>query len=720
VRTIEGIVISRQQGQVDLGNILLVQNMIDVGEITVTGEKSAIEYKIDKKIINVAQLPTAVSGTAVDVLENVPSVEVDIEGNVSLRGSSNFTVLIDGRPSILESNEALQQIPAGTIETIELITNPSAKYDPDGNSGIINVVLKKGKPKGISGISSVNVGLYNNLNGDLLISRRLRKFNFMLGGNLGTRAFPGTTESENRTVLNDTTSFTLSNGNNDRKMKFYGLRGAVELNPNPKNYFSAGFRYGYRSFDRESELAYDKWTDPGNIHNYYTSINDSESSGNFFSIHSDYRHQFSNNGHELSSQAILHHREGDETTTNEQYDDGGVLTSGQKSTEEGPSTALRLKLDYTLPLDGDNRFEAGYQSRLGESEDISGSYQLDTASLSYLYQPEFSHKVDYTRNIHSLYSLYAGSFGRFGYQGGLRGEYTYRTVALVGENETFGIDRWDYFPTAHMSMEVSPGQQLMASYTRRIHRSRGWYLEPFETRIDANNIRRGNPSLEPEYIDSYEAGYQRRIAGSLFSIEGYYRVTHNKVEHIESIYDQNIMLNTIENVGTDYSLGTEFMLKVEPFSWWRVNLMGSLFDYRVEGELNGQSFDEGSFNWNLRIGNSIELMSTMRLQVDGMYRSASASSQGERVGFFMTNVALRKDFFDRALSATLQVRDLLGTADRESTSQGVDFYNYSLRERKSPMVMFNLKYNFNNFKEERDRSHTQEVNGEGMDDNDDF
>ncbi|MDH4033028.1 MAG: TonB-dependent receptor, partial [candidate division Zixibacteria bacterium] len=722
ISTIDSLAISRESRQVDLGEIQLIRSAVDLGEVTVSGERPAIEYKIDKKIINVSEMPTAASGTAVDVLENVPSVEVDIEGNVSLRGSANFTVLIDGRPSILESNEALQQIPAGTIENIELITNPSAKYDPDGNSGIINVIMKKDRPQGISGISNLNLGTYNNHGGDLLLSRRLGKINLVLGGNLGKRGHPGTTESENRTLLNDTTSFTLTNGDNERRRKSYSFRGAADMNISPRDYFSLGFRYGYRSSERESDLDHDAWIEPGGVHHYYTNASSSERSGDYYSIHGDYRHNFSEDGHELAAQLIRQHREGDEKTTNELLDLDGAVNSGQRSTELGPSTTYRMKLDYTLPLNGDGRFEAGYQSRIGRSDDITESYELDTTASVYRFQPEFSHTVDYTRDIHSLYSLYSGSLGRLGYQGGIRGEYTKRAVELLGEGEEFSIDRWDYYPTAHFSMQLNDGQQLMASYARRLHRSRGWYLEPFETRSDAYNVRRGNPELLPEYIDSYEAGYQRRIGGNLLSVEGYYRVTHNKVEHIRSVYEPNVMLTTIENVGTDYSLGAEFMFMLEPTKWWRLNLMGSLFDYRVEGELNGRSFDQDSFNWNMRMNNSLQVTATTRLQLDGMYRSPSASSQGEREGFFMANAAVRQDFFARTLTATLQVHDLLGTANRESTSQGADFYNYNLRERKSPTVSFNLRFNFNNYKEERSRDgdRARGSGGEGMDDNDDF
>ncbi len=714
LETIDEITISRDSREVVLGEIRLVQSSIRLKGLKVTAEKPAIEFKIDKKVINVEKYLTATTGTAVDVLENVPSVSVDLEGNVELRGSSSFTVLIDGRPTILEPNDALQQIPASTIDNIEIITNPAARYDPDGTSGIINIIMKKNEFSGISGVMNSNGGLDDKYGGDVLFNYRNGLYNAFINIDYNKRMYPGTSNAENRTSQSDTTAYVLSNGQSQWGRSRYGGRGGIDFNLTSKDNLGLGLRYGGRAMERDTRLGHEEWTDPGLQRLIYTSENNSERSGDFYSLNLDYMHQFGKQTHELSAQVIFNHRDMDEDSKNELIDSAGLVSSGQHTTEEGPSDQLRIKLDYIYPVKEKNKIEMGYQSRLGSAEDITRHREYDTLTGVYQFLSQFSHTTKYDRDIHSLYAMYGGEAGRFGYQVGFRGEYTYRNIEIVDENKSYNIDRWDYFPSIHTSYRLNSDQQLMASYSRRIKHARGWYLEPFETWTDAYNVRTGNPDLQPEYIDSYELGYQKSLGRSMFSAEAYYRITHNKVEFVRSVYDVNVTLRSVENVGTDYAFGTELMLNMKLFNIWDVNCMGNLYYYRVEGELYGEDFSEEDFSWSARLNNTVNLSGKTRLQINGRYRSGSVTSQGEREGVFTTNLALKHDFISRILSATLQINDIFRTSKHEFTSTGTDFYNYSFFERKSPTVMLNIRYNFNNFKQERDR----ERNGEDMGEDD--
>jgi len=504
ITKIGDIQINRDNRNINLGVIDLEKSIFESESIDIVAEKPAISYKIDKKIINVDQLQTAISGTAVDVLENVPSVTVDIEGNVSLRGSENFVVLIDNKPSVLEPNEILQQIPATTIENIEIITNPSAKYDPEGTSGIINIIMKKSQSAGINGIVNLNVGLNEKYGSDFLLYYRLNGYNLYFGADFNNRNSPGERRNENQTYQNDTTSYLYSDGDNSRGRKYYSLRSGIELNLDSRNFLNLGLRYGYRSGKGTSDFDYDQWTIPGNIHYLYKSEEISERSGDFISGNVDYIHKFSKDGHELVGQIIIQERDSDEKSVNKLLDNNGVITSGQQTLEEGPSQRIRSKLDYTLPINEKHRFEAGYQNRIGRSQDITHFLEYDPNQSQYIEDSRFSNSIDYQRDIHSLYSTYAAESGSFGYQAGFRGEYTYRQIELTKTKEKFRIDRWDFFPTTHFSYQFAQGKQMMASYTRRIERPRGWSLEPFQTWTDAYNVRIGNPGLKPEYIDSYE------------------------------------------------------------------------------------------------------------------------------------------------------------------------------------------------------------------------
>jgi outer membrane cobalamin receptor len=709
-KQIDPVELKPGQMEIDLGTISLKQALIALEGVEVVEEKPAIEFKIDKKVINVSKQYTAISGTAVDVLENVPSVSVDIEGNVSLRGSENFTVLIDGKPTVLEPNEVLQQIPAGTIEDIEIITNPSAKYDPEGISGIINIITKKKKLSGISGIMNANGGLNDKYGGDLLLNVRREKYNISFGGDYNRRFHPGEYRMENRTFQQDTTSFVTSSGESDFRRRMYGGKLGIDLYLGSRDALSTGFRYGDREMERVSVTDFDEWTEPGDSHDLYISNGGWERGGYFYSGSIDYRHTFSKQ-HDLSGQLILSRRTGDEESFDELMTMTDSITNGQRSKEEGPGSHIRAKLDYVVPIRENDKFETGLQSRFRWSEDIFHLFEYDSLSQQYEYRPEFSHETSYDRTIHSLYSIYAGELGPFGYQGGVRGEYTYRFIELVGEDQEFGIDRWDVFPTVHGSYEFSKGNQVMASYTRRIDRPRGWFLEPFLTWSDAYNVRQGNPDLRPEYIDSYEMGYQKYVGRNSISAEAYYRVTHNKIERIRSVYQPNVILHTIDNVGTDYALGTEAMLNLELFKLWSLSLMGNIYDYRVEGESGGQDFSQESFNWSARFNNTWKLGNSTRLQFSGMYRSPSVSSQGKRDGFFFSSAAIKQNIFSKNLTATLSIRDLFGTGKHDYTSEGVDFYSRSEFSRESQVFMLTLTYNFNNYKPEKDRETEGEIEG---------
>ena len=711
------IQINRNNRNINLGTLKLEKSILETESIDIVAEKPAITFKIDKKIINVDQQQTAISGTAVDILENVPSVTVDIEGNVSLRGSENFVVLIDNKPSVLEPNEILQQIPATTIENIEIITNPSAKYDPDGTSGIINIIMRKSQAAGINGIVNFNVGLNEKYGADFLLYYRLNSYNLYFGADYNNRNYPGEGRNENQTFQNDTTSYLFSDGETGRGRKYYSLRSGIEMNLDDNNFLNLGLRYGYRSGKRTSEYDYDQWTIPGNIHYLYKSDEVSERSGEFISGNIDYIHKFSNDGHELFGQIVLQKRDSDEESINELLDNSGTLTNGQQTFEEGPSQRIRSKLEYVLQIDEKSRFEAGYQNRIGRSEDITRFLEYDLNQSQYVEDSQFSNSIEYQRDIHSLYSLYAAERGSFGYQVGVRGEYTYRLIELIKTSEKFTIDRWDLFPTTHFSYQFAQGIQMMASYTRRIDRPRGWYLEPFETWSDAYNVRVGNPDLKPEYIDSYEFGYQSYFGKNLFSMESYYRITNNKIERVRSVYSPNVTLHSTDNVGKDYTFGAELMINVDLLDWWNINLMGNSYNYQVEGILNDKSFARESNSWGVRFNNTIKIAVSTRIQLNAMYNSPVVSSQGERKDFFVTNLSIRQDFFDRLLSATLQIRDVFSTSKYNSISEGTNFYFESYRKREAPVMMLNISFKFNDY--EKDKKQRQRGEN-GMEEEEDF
>ncbi|MBO8130704.1 MAG: TonB-dependent receptor [Candidatus Marinimicrobia bacterium] len=701
MKDINHIEIKPSNMEVDMGVINLIPSVIQMGEVEVVGERPLMNYSIDRKVINVDRHITSSAGTAIEILEKVPSVNVDIEGNVTLRGSGNFTVLIDNKPTILESNEALQQIPAAAIERIEIITNPSAKYDPDGVAGIINVILKKDVSQKFGGLINSSVGSNGQYGANVTLSSGNKKVRYSLGLDYNRRNFPGNRNMVNVTTVNGITSMISTIGSSKRIWNPYGIRGEIVLDITSKSILNIGGRFGLRSMENFSKSVITRTYSNTNIDIKNKNVEKWKRSGSFRSFYADFTHSFNNKGNYLKAQINYGSRGGDEKSVTEMYDDFGNIIYGQKNIEEGPGSRMRYRLEYVLPFDSVRKFEAGIVARISKSEDGTEYYDYDTLGSEYVFHPEFSHTIDYSRNIQSMYALYSSQIGDFGYQIGIRGEYTYRYITYVDSSYNFKIDRWDFFPTFHFSYKISNIQQLMMSYSRRIRRPRGWELEPFLTWMDAYNVRKGNPELKPEYTDSYEAGYQTFVGNNLVSIEGYYRKTYNREERVQSVYKENIILHTVTNVGRDQALGLEFMVNFNPFRWWSFDLMLNTYDYRIEGKLNDKDFSRHSFNWNTRFINEFKISRRLQAQLMLMYNSRSVSAQGERSDFYIMDLGIRYDVIPKKLTAILQVRDLFDTGKFEFKNYGEGFSTHGHFERKAPIFNLTLRYNFNNYRDER-------------------
>jgi outer membrane receptor protein involved in Fe transport len=712
-RTVKNnIKIGSDKFNVDLGIIELIPASANVDEVKVVAQDRPIVYEIDKKIVDPSQFPTAANGTAVDVLSNTPSVSVDIEGNVSLRGSSNFTVLIDGRPTPFTAADALEQIPASTIRNIEIITNPSAKFDPDGNAGIININTKKSKMTGFSGIVNANADTYGSLSGDFLVNFKTGKFNFFVGGNKADRKGMGQSDQLNITYGSDTVT-TTSSGENDRGHNSWSTKAGVDYYINDRNTLSFTANLNGRSRLNSGLNDFVESSTSGYLLNTLTESN-SEGDGRNVALNLDYKRTFEKEGAELTAMLYYSNGTDNELSYFEQFLNDTILYNGQKNWEYGDEDQTRFKLDYVYPFTAKMKLEAGYQALLKNEYGwndvhwytVTDDYEPLKSSLYYT-------DSDFKQNIHALYATWSNSGKTFGYQLGLRAEYTDREITYSGSTEDYKIDKWDLFPTIHLSFNLSEKQQFTTSYTRRIQRPRGYFLEPFKTYTDAYNIRQGNPGLENEYVDSYEMGYQLQLDEGFVSAEVYHRQINNKIEQVSSVYSETVMLQTFSNIGTDYSTGVELMLNYRPTKWWSLNLMGNLYRYQVVGKLYGEDIDQLSTNWNSRWSNTFNITKTTKLQVDAMYNSPTTSAQGRRDGFMFTNMAVRQDLFKNKLNVTLSVRDVLNTAKFGFVSSGAGFYNKSSYDMKSPVFSLSLSYKINNYKKkQRNNANGENVNGE--------
>lgn len=711
-QTIRNVVLSPESRRLDLEVIKLQQAVTQLQDVQVVGERNHIEYQLDKKVINVNQNLVSAGATAVEALENAPSIRVDLEGNVSLRGSSNFTVLINGRPSVLSGSDALQQIPASAIDNIEIITNPSAKHDPDGVSGIINVIMKTDISQGLNGIVNASAGLNDKYETDLLLNYKTGRFNFSGGFSWNRRDYHLEGFEKRETLKTGSTEYYERYEDGIFRRKGHQFKAGIDYSITNSQTLSLSGDFGNFGFGRISDQRYYLYTVPASEDIYSVNRNESNRGEDYYNINLNYHNKLDQQGQELTALLYYSSEEGSDISLRNEYtadQDWSVMDPDPmqyRTFEGGNENEFRFELDYVKPFSKLSKMEAGLQYRYDWSpEDFS--YALFNEETG-VFEPidEYSNASGFLRNIYAGYLTYSTELSRFQVQAGLRGEYTDRTVSDLQAARDYAIDRFDFFPTVHITRKLNETNQVQASYSRRINRPSGWYLEPFVTVEDENTVNQGNPTLEPEYVNSFELNYQKNFKTSFVSIEGYYRKTNNVFSRVRSVYDstQNIILNTIANLNSDKSLGVEIMTNADPLPWLNVNASVTLYRYKLEGSVDEQEVDRESSNYDFRLSSALKLSPSTRLQMMGFYNSPSVTAQGERGGFYFVNIGARQDLFNNKLSATLQVRDIFGTMGHDFTSSTGNINVYSNFKREPRVVTLSLSYRINNYKsQERNR-----------------
>ncbi|HZH71988.1 MAG TPA: TonB-dependent receptor [Mariniphaga sp.] len=700
---IDNIVIDGRNRTVDLGRIAIRPSTVEIGDVTVVADKPQVEFKLDKKVVNVSQVISAIGGTAVDVLENTPSVQVDIEGNVSVRGSSNFTVLIDGRPSVLDGSDALRQIPSSALESIEIITNPSAKYEPDGMAGIINLVTKKNSLNGFSGIVNGSVGTGDKYRGDIMLDYRTEKFKYMIGADWRDQTNFGSMSSRRETFANDTVSFLNIDGSRDFIRSGHNFKAGIEWYPSSKSTLSLLGEMGKSMSEREGNGQTINFTEPDYLSWQSITEESSRRVSDFYSLNLNFQHNFNNDGHKL--EAMLYYA-GEESSDieaeSEILADENFVPTNQyiervfaEETEE--EEEMRFKLDYAYPFSETGRVEAGLLSRIDKEIEGLTFEVFDEQTNTWEINEDYTSITDFRRDIHAAYATFSQGIGNFQFMAGLRGELTLRAIENTNRDEVSELNRFDMFPTFHSSYKIGENNELMASYSRRIRRPSGRDLDPNPNYMNRYTIRIGNPDLEPEYTDSYELGVLKRFGRSYLSLDGFHRITNNKIERFE-VFEDDIFYLYSDNFNRDYATGAELTGNIFFTEWLLVNASTSLYNYRITGDVNGVSVDRKSTNWNGRLNTTLNFSDNSRMQINGFFRGPSVSAQGESKGSFYTNVSYRHEFFDKKLSATVSVRDPLGMAKYERRTFGPDFNSWFEWKREPRVFMLTLSYRINNYR----------------------
>lgn len=694
----ENIAINPSKKHIDFNNVVLSPDQEVLGDVEIVVDRPLVKYEIDKKVVNVEDMNTVASATAIEVLENIPSITVDMDGNVSLRGSVGFTLLIDNKPSPLDASEALQLIPASNIKDIEIITNPSAKYNAEGTSGIINVILKKNKLEGISTLINLNGATFNNYGGDFLVSVNKNKLKLNVGGNYRNRNRYRDITQERIITYDENVSKVNSEGLHRFFSTNYGLNAALEWSPNRKSSFSLGMNGNQRQFNAAANYDFLEYTN-GILDNEYT--NKERTLRQFFglTLSGGYEYLFAGNKeHRLNITAVYNLHDGDEDALTESFDESGVRVEGNQSTEVGPSEMYRVNIDYEKPLKGKSKFKLGARADFGDNKDDQDSYELNASTGEYVKLPLLSTDVDYLQNVYAGYAIYSGEYkSKLGYQVGLRSEYTDRNIYMETLNSNTDIERLDLFPSAHFSYQLNKKDQLKANFSRRIQRPRSWNLEPFISWEDPYTVRQGNPNLLPEYIQSYELGWIKNLKKGSFSSELYYRNTINTIERVQEAYDTNVIIKRPVNAGESNSIGLELSYRKRFTNWWGVDLGVNSFYYEISGYLSDEYFERESYSYNIRFANTFNLKKNWKVQAITRYTSAIATAQGRTNGFYTLDLAVKKDFWRNRMSGAFQFRNALNSMRRETWVETSALTTYRLAEPRWPEIALSLAFRLNNY-----------------------
>lgn len=703
------LVLSGENRTMDMGVIVLRELETGLATVEIVAQRKQVIYKLDKRIIDGAANILAGGGTAIDILENTPAVRVDADGNLTFRGSSGFKVFIDGRPSVLGGTQGLEQVPANQIENIEIITTPSARYDTDGDVGIINIITKKDFSSGFSGVVNVTGSTYGTKGLDFLFTSKRGTSRWYLGGNVLNMFRKSDFEQNKTTLINDTLTSSFSAG--PRESKRYTYTGKLGWQyVLTKTHFDVELEGGYDGHSRVGDLAYFEEHSTGGVvfdTARYHSRDEYDLHETFAQTTLNFRHNFNDKGMLLSSHFFLKY--GGNAL---EYFKSGLFNrdnqrmQGHQAWEAEHRWTVRANLDYVWPYSSTGRLETGYQyySYLEDGDYKMEYWNPDTQD--FYWRDDIYNTFYFQRGINSLYAIWAESVGSFDYQLGARGEHTHQVLRSSKEWANRIKNMMELFPSAHVGFDAGNNHRLSVAFSYRTNRPELFFMEPYITFRDYYSAEIGNPDIRPEYIRSYEVNYKKTFGVNTFAMSVFHRARKDKIERLRIPYLPGITLDSMANVGRDYSTGADANLMLSPVKWWNSSVNGSVYYYKVVNELEGGGAKQTSTNYELAWNNALDVGKNTRLQLDANFVGPSVATQGGSDSFYYFNLALRQQLLKRKLTGILAFRDVLGTAVYHSYISSPNLTSDTHIRPKTPLVTLTFSYLFNNHRQNAGQSRT--------------
>lgn len=713
-KNLPAFTLAEGQGSLNLGTIELTEDAVNLNEVEVTAERSQMQLQLDKRVFNVGKDLTNAGSNAADILDNVPSVTVDIDGNVSLRGSQNVRILIDGKPSGLVGlgdAMALQRMRGDIIESIEVITNPSARYEAEGEAGIINIILKKEKQKGVNGSFGLTTGYPDNYGASYSLNFRREKINFFSNFGLTYRKAPGGGNSFQQFFDNGVlTDFYTTERDQSRGGLGGNLQMGADFYLSPRSTITASGLYRLSEGANDSRVRYRDFDADGDL--LATSIRSTDETEDEQNYEGSLNYTLSFDNPDQKWTIDLKYISDEEREVADYRETGEDFENGlliQRSDITENETNFLFQTDYIQPIGENGKLEAGLRAAVRQIENEFLLEEQD-GSGAFGVVPGFNDRLLYDESVYAAYAIGAQEFGRFGVQVGLRMEYSDIEARLTGSGEESLQDYLNLFPSAFLSYRVNEQNQLQASYSRRI--SRPWFrlLLPFSNFGDRRNNYVGNPNLRPEFSDAFELGYLTYLGkGSLLS-SVYYRKTTGVIERVTIPGEDATTLRFPINLAERDAYGLEFNLSYDFAKWWRNNLNLNFFREIIDGEYEGRILSSDTYSWNSRLNSKLTLWKEYDAQVSFNYRAPRQDPQGRDLAVYSLDLGMSRDVFKGNGTLTLSVRDLLNSRKRRSITDLEDFYAESEFQWRSRQLTLTFNYRLNQKKGRGDRGRDR---GEG-------
>ncbi|MEM9935403.1 MAG: TonB-dependent receptor [Bacteroidota bacterium] len=731
---VSSIQLSDEKPFIKVPSITLLPASTTLDEVEITTEKSRVQFALDKRVFNVGKDLNTIGGTASDLLDNIPSVTVDIEGEVSLRGSNSVRILINGRPSLMTSADALQQIPADQIDRVEIVTNPSARYEAEGNAGVINIILKKDKRKGWNGNINASAGYPEQHNLSTNINYRLNKLNLFAGGGFRYRDTPRPSY-ERRQDFDDAGELERifeTDEDRSRGGLSYNVRLGLDYQINKYNTLTGSLNYRLGDDFNDSDIIYTQFNRLGALDSLGARNSFEEEDEEDLDYNLTWEKTFAQKDRKWTTSLIFSsgwEREAMEAENQE-------LDIINRNPVEAPNDLQDIlnqenqevwtfQSDYEHPFNKTKKFEAGVRTGIRRIDTEYKVEDFNPETQLWVRDPRLSNQFRYDENIYAAYASYGDKVNKLSYQVGLRLEHTDVLTELKETGERNEQVYTNLFPSLFLNYELPGENSLQVSYSRRVRRPRFWDLNPFLSFSNPLSQRTGNPNLQPEFTDSYEINYIKYFNKLSLNMSLYARDTRDLIQRIarrESTTDlagntQEIIIRTTENLGTRQDYGLEVGVNLEIGDWLDLNSNSNFYQGVVNG--NAQGFEEITrfFSWTTRMTAHITIDAKTDAQLTLNYRGPEKNPQGRNLDFFYTDLGISRDILKGKATVNLRVRDVFNSATWQYEAFGDNFFMYREgRWRVIQQVFIGFNYRINQKKRRGRRGGREGYSGYGGED----